>query len=136
MRLAASVRGRAASSRHGRARDEARRDTATPHDVFSNRDHCDELRPFDRLGLVGHRQQTGDAAAYPVILPSGRSWRRKPPEIGERQCEQPLGPDRRRDWRQARHFGDNPSRESNGLRHHSNHFEVSQTSDRKFALRQ
>ena len=34
--------------------------------------HCrDELSTFDRLGLIGHRQQTGDAAAFPVVvLPS------------------------------------------------------------------
>ena len=120
MLLAASVRGRAASSRsmslrrsiarrfvlrpareapRSRARDKARSDDATAPDVFADGDRGDELGSIGRLRLFGHRQQTGDAAAFPVILPSRRSSFGKPPEIGERQGEQPLGPDRRRQGR-------------------------------------
>ena len=41
---------------------------AQPHDLLADRDRRDELGAFDRLGLVGHRQQAGDAAAFPVVL--------------------------------------------------------------------
>ena len=104
-RLAASSFGQRLKRRvHGRARDEPRRDTAKPHDLIPDSHRRDELGAFDRLGLLGHRQEAGDDAAFPVVLPpSRRGSLRKPPEIRERQREQPAGPDRRRQRRQNEH---------------------------------
>ncbi len=56
-RLAASSFGQRRKRRvHGRARDEPRRDTTKPHDLFPDRDGCGELSALDRLSLVRHRQ--------------------------------------------------------------------------------
>ena len=92
-RLAASSFGQRLKRRvHGRARDEAGGDTAKPHDVVPDSHRRDELGAFDRLGLLGHRQEAGDDPAFPVILPpSRRGSPRKPPEISERERKQPAG---------------------------------------------
>ena len=74
--------------------------------LLADRDGRGEFGALDRLRLVGHRQQAGDASVFPVVRPSRRSASHQPPEIGKRQREQPPGADRRRQRRDDQHRDD------------------------------